>query len=60
MIYPKIGNRSPAAEERFLKRYAPRMPRTMLRYAIERLPDEQRRKYLDAKRKKARGMELEA
>jgi len=32
----------------------------MLRYAIERLPDEQRRKYLDAKRKKARGMELEA
>jgi 3-methyladenine DNA glycosylase AlkD len=31
----------------FLEEHSPHMPRTMLRYAIERLPEEQRREYLN-------------
>jgi 3-methyladenine DNA glycosylase AlkD len=42
----EVGNRSPAVEARFLKQHAAAMPRTMLRYAIERLPDAARRRYL--------------
>ena len=42
----EAGNRDPRAERRFLKpRYA-RMPRTMLRYAIEKFPEAERRRYL--------------
>lgn len=42
----EIGKRSLRAEERFLKRYYKKMPRTMLRYAIERFPETKRIKYL--------------
>ena len=42
----EVGDRSREAEERFLKQYAPVMPRTMLRYAIEKLPEADRRRYL--------------
>jgi len=42
----EIGKRDPTAEEAFLIRHQRRMPRTMLRYAIERLPDARRREYL--------------
>jgi 3-methyladenine DNA glycosylase AlkD len=45
----EVGNRSPAVAERFLTRHCARMPRTMLRYAIERLPEPQRRAYMDAR-----------
>jgi 3-methyladenine DNA glycosylase AlkD len=43
----EVGNRHPAAAERFLRKHCSEMPRTMLRYAIEKLPANRRRAYLD-------------
>jgi 3-methyladenine DNA glycosylase AlkD len=42
----EVGRRDPAAEEEFLKEHCRRMPRVMLRYAIEKFPEEKRRRYL--------------
>ncbi|MDY0144699.1 MAG: DNA alkylation repair protein [Kiritimatiellia bacterium] len=42
----EAGKRDEVALESFLSSHAPRMPRTMLRYAIERLPPERRRAWL--------------
>ena len=39
----EVGKREEAALTGFLDRFASRMPRTMLRYAIERMPEAQRR-----------------
>ncbi|MBT3260712.1 DNA alkylation repair protein [bacterium] len=42
----EIGNRDLATEEVFLKKYYQNMPRTMLRYAIEKFEEEKRLRYL--------------
>ncbi|MGH9923076.1 MAG: DNA alkylation repair protein [Nitrososphaerales archaeon] len=42
----EVGKRNIKAEERFLKENYRNMPRTMLRYAIERFPKEKRAYYL--------------
>jgi 3-methyladenine DNA glycosylase AlkD len=43
--------RDPAAARAFLDAHAATMPRTMLRYAIERFPERERRGYLTRSRK---------
>ncbi len=42
----EIGKRDPARERAFLAEHYPQMPRTMLRYAIERFPEAERQRYL--------------
>jgi len=42
----EIGKRNIEIEEKFLKKYYKNMPRTMLRYSIERFPENKRQKYL--------------
>jgi 3-methyladenine DNA glycosylase AlkD len=43
----EVGNRDAAVAAAFLRRHCRRMPRTMLRYAIEKLPERTRRAYLE-------------
>jgi 3-methyladenine DNA glycosylase AlkD len=45
----EVGKRDLAAEEDFLHRHYRGMPRTMLRYAIERFPEPKRKNYLHGK-----------
>lgn len=42
----EVGKRDLACLRSFLDRHAARMPRTMLRYAIERLEEKERKRYL--------------
>jgi 3-methyladenine DNA glycosylase AlkD len=43
----EVGKRDLQSEEQFLKTHYRQMPRTMLRYAIERFPEAKRRAYLE-------------
>jgi len=42
----EVGKRSYDAERDFLQNHYRKMPRTMLRYAIEKFPEDERKKYL--------------
>jgi len=42
----EVGKRDISREEAFLKKHCHRMPRTMLRYAIERFPEKKRQGYM--------------
>jgi 3-methyladenine DNA glycosylase AlkD len=42
----EVGKRDLETEEQFLRKSYQKMPRTMLRYAIERFPEEKRKRYL--------------
>ena len=45
----EVGKRDLQTEENFLKIHYKKMPRTMLRYAIEKFPETKRKKYLQGK-----------
>jgi 3-methyladenine DNA glycosylase AlkD len=45
----EVGKRDISVEENFLKEYYKNMPRTMLRYAIEKFPETKRKQYLKGK-----------
>jgi len=45
----EVGNRERKIEEQFLKKNYQQMPRTMLRYAIEKFPEKSRQAYLKGK-----------
>jgi len=47
----EVGKRDERVLRDFLDRHAGRMPRTMLRYSLERLPDEDRVRYMAAGRR---------
>ena len=46
----EVGKRDLSALENFLGRHRAKMPRTMLRYAIERLPEKKRKFYMTGER----------
>src|SRR5262249_43485166 len=45
----EVGKRDQKVAEKFLSNHCRQMPRTMLRYAIERFPESKRQRYLSGK-----------
>lgn len=48
----EAGKTDMARLERFLRKHGPRIPRTTLRYAIERFPEPERRALLESTRRR--------
>jgi 3-methyladenine DNA glycosylase AlkD len=53
----EVGKRDESVLEQFLEAHAHEMPRTMLRYAIERMTPEKKRRFMAAKQERAAGAE---
>ena len=49
----EVGKRDVTVLRAFLDRHTPRLPRTLLRYAIEKLPERERKRYLAIPRERA-------
>ncbi len=45
----EVGNRERKTAETFLAKHYKKIPRTMLRYAIEKLPESRRKAYLSGR-----------
>ena len=43
----ELGNKNQKVEEDFLQKHYKKMPRTMLRYAIEKFDEKKRKKYME-------------
>lgn len=55
----EMGNRNPRPLKKFLDRHAHHMPRTMLRYALERRPAGERKRYMAMKGASAKRAKVE-
>jgi hypothetical protein len=49
----ELGKRQKSVLINFLDNHGPKMPRTMLRYAIERLSEKERKYYLESTKNKS-------